>query len=115
MPTRDERGILKYGEVYFDGAYVGTANGIEITDYIEDPAGREYLRGCIDTSNWRAAMSVTLKFKMITYLKLCGLWDWVKTNCPNKRLVYLMDHGKNTRVRLKNYRRAAQEIGKYII
>lgn len=107
---------IKCGEVYFNGVCVGVSHDIEITDYTEDKgAVKEYLREQRPVVvNRGGTLQCTIKFNFITYLKLCGLWDWVKTNCPNKRLVYLMDHGKNTRVRLKNYRRAAHEIGKYI-
>ena len=116
MPNRDESVSLNSGEIYFNGVCVGVATGIEIGDFTEDRAAvKDYMRNNIVIARTNeGVLAGTLRFNLITYLKLCGLWNWIKTYCPNKRLTYLMDHGKNVRVRLKNYRRAAREIGQYI-
>jgi hypothetical protein len=114
MPFDVERGVI-----FIDGVRLGEATDITISDYTEDTlAGEQYIRE--NCSLWCndhdvATLNCVVKYNIITYLKIIGLWDWVKTSCPNKRLTYLMEHGKNTRVRMKNFRRAAREIDKHIL
>lgn len=57
-----------------------------------------------DTMEWVASL------RCITYLKITGSWQVAMRFCPNKRIVHLMKHGKNDRVKLKNYKRAWREI-----
>lgn len=55
-------------------------------------------------------LTAKVKFNKITFLKLIGLWDWTRKYCPNKRVVHLMNHGKNHKVRYKNFLRALRII-----
>lgn len=113
MPVKE---TINFGKVYFNGVCVGTATDIQISDFTEDRAAvKEYIRNkAVVKYVDGIELTTEIKFNLYVYLKLIGLWDWVKTNCPNKRLVYLMGHGKNVRVRMKNFRRAAREIDKHI-
>lgn len=112
MPTKNEITNIKSGEVYFNGVCVGVATDIEIGDFVEDRAAvKAYIR---ENAMVQANFKCTVKLDLITYFKLNGLWNWIRTYCPNKRLTYLMDHGKNSRVRLKNFKRAIRELDKYI-
>lgn len=45
------------------------------------------------------------------FYKLMGVYDWVLTYCPNKRVVHLVKYGKNDRVRFKNFWRAYMILG----
>lgn len=56
--------------------------------------------------------TANIKLNKIILWKLLGLWDWALNNCPNKRVVHLMTHGKNHKVRYKNFLRAIRIIGK---
>ncbi len=57
---------------------------------------------------------ITCKFDIFTLYKLTGFWSWVENNCPNKRIVWLMKHGKSKRIRRKNLNRGFREIGKIL-
>lgn len=46
------------------------------------------------------------------FYKFIGVYDWVLTYCPNKRVVHLAKYGKNDRVRFKNFWRAYMILGK---
>ena len=114
MPIKDTE--WSFGEVYIDGVCIGTAKDIYIESFEPDhEAVADYVRTL--TPVWD---DYTLTFdikpiKYITMLKLIGLWKWVADNCPNKRIVHLMNYGKSARIRMKNYNRAIQEIGKHIM
>lgn len=56
--------------------------------------------------------SLTCKISMIVLLKLVGLWQFIHDNCPNKRVKHLMEHGKNNRIKLKNYYHACNDIAR---
>lgn len=53
-----------------------------------------------------------LRINPIVLLKLIGTWDFAIELCPNKRVVHLMKHHKDDRVKLKNYRHAMNLIRK---
>ncbi len=104
-------------KVYIDGEYVGTAKDITITNFVPDrDAVEAYVRkNIVMALDTNGEFVGTCTIKKITMFKLSGLWYWVMYNCPNKKLVWLMKHGKNARVKMKNYRRAIEEIGKHIV
>lgn len=57
---------------------------------------------------------VLTKLDTIAFLKIFGLWDFALKNCPNRRVAYLMQHGKNKRVKYKNFKHACRLISKLI-
>lgn len=61
-----------------------------------------------------ATITVTCKINRMTLYKIIGLWDWAIENCSNKRVVYLMKHGKNDKVKMKNFRRSLRIIEKVL-
>lgn len=84
----------------------------EITDftYADEPV-RDYIRAECSKS-FDAEFTATVRINPITYAKICGLWDWLIENCPNRRVVHLMRHSKDPRIVKKNYCRAQQIICK---
>lgn len=60
-------------------------------------------------------LTLTCNIPLIILLKLVGIWDYACTYCPSRRVKHLMLHGKNDRVKLKNYRHAMNLINKYLI
>ena len=46
------------------------------------------------------------------WLKLLGIYDAIIDLCPNKRVVYLVLHGKNNKIRKKNLHRAIKILEK---
>lgn len=94
------------GKIYIDGCEFASVSDctFEVDDYYMDKVNRDYIRNNMiwDT----ATMACSIKISRMTILKLTGLWDIALKYCPNRRLTYLMEHGKNTRVKLKNYNRA---------
>lgn len=44
--------------------------------------------------------------------RLISLWSYVIDRCPNKRIVHLARHGKNDRIKRKNFWRAVEIVGK---
>ena len=55
---------------------------------------------------------VDIRLNRMLVCKLTGLWSWAANNCPNKRVAYLMDHGKTRRIQMKNFKRAVYIIGR---
>jgi hypothetical protein len=104
------------GEVYINGEYVGVATDIDIESLnTDDDRLRDYIRRHIRViSIGCGGLIYKVEISKERSAKLLGIWSWAERNCPNGRLVYLMRHGKNKRIRYKNYRRAVTEIGKYI-
>jgi hypothetical protein len=106
MPTKgmkDVTGRITFGDSsIFEGP---------ITDFTYDPTPvQEYIHEQIHKLT-PASLSFKVPINTWTLFKVCGLWDWVITNCPNKRVVYLMQHG-SYRTRNKNWHRAIAIIGK---
>ena len=55
-----------------------------------------------------------MRFDIFKFYKIAGLYDYVRTYCPNRRVVHLMEYGKTRRIRLKNFYRGMRIIGKLI-
>ena len=94
------------GKIYIDGAEFASVSDatIEFSEEYVDDVYKDYIRNNITTDF--ATMTCEIRFTRITFLKLIGFWDIALKYCPNRRLTYLMEHGKNVRVKLKNYDRA---------
>ena len=59
-------------------------------------------------------LSAILKIDRMLFYKVIGLYNWVINYCPNRKIVHLIRHGKNKRIRNKNFKRALRIIGKEI-
>ena len=57
-------------------------------------------------------LNCTVEIDRIAMLKIMGVWGWALTECPNRKVKHLMNHGKSKRVRFKNFKRATQLIAK---
>ena len=59
-----------------------------------------------------------ITFKMIfdteTFYKITGMWDYICDNCPNRKVVHLMEHAKKKRIRDKNFKRALRIVGRIL-
>ena len=105
MPTGGIKigmGRIIIGDQVFEGP---------VTDFTYEPEAveddiRAVIRGSMHTTD---GITFTCKVNPVTLLKVIGIWDWVITNCPNKRVVYHMQHG-NYRTRKKNWHRACSII-----
>lgn len=94
------------GKIYMDGLEFASISDSTVEfseDYLEE-VNRDYIRKNVITDF--ATMTCYIKVNRIIILKLIGFWDIALKYCPNRRLTYLMEHGKNPRVKLKNYDRA---------
>lgn len=112
MPVKE---TINFGEVYIDGVCVGTAIDMHIESLEPNRETlEEYIREKIVITPMHGKCHFSVRITKIQAMKLLGIWSWAERNCPNKRLVYLMNHGKNNRIRYKNLRRAVQEISKHI-
>lgn len=82
----------------------------EITDftYDEEPI-KDYILAEFSKAA-EAEFTATARLDAITFAKICGLWDWLIENCPNRRVVHLMRHSKDRRIVKKNYCRAQRII-----
>ena len=78
----------------------------------------EYIESEIERTlslNSPTSFTFTCKINWDTFYKLNGFYDWVCKSCPNKRVVHLIKHGKNERVKRKNFFRAIRIIAKLYI
>ncbi len=111
MPPKNEIKI-ENGTIYVNGVDIAN-DGIpdldlsDVDDYFRD-------NKTISLSD-SGELTCTCSIPRITMLKLVGLWDYAYTYCPSARVKYLMLHGKNERIKYKNYRHAMNLIAKYLI
>lgn len=63
-------------------------------------------------SEFTGEVTFRVKFNTELFYKLTGLWDWIIDNCPNRRVVHLMQFNKKKRVRDKNFKRALRIVGR---
>ena len=61
------------------------------------------------------SFNATVKLNKVDLLKLLGIYDWVIDNCHNRRVVHLIKHGKNIKVRKKNFNRAFKIIEEELV
>lgn len=99
-----------------------TIDGIEMEDCEikcygmdeeQEDETKEYVKNNIQIcKNAEGQLVGRLKITRMGLLALMGLLDWAYRCCPSKRVRHLLKHGKNERVRYKNYKRAVKLIVK---
>lgn len=62
-----------------------------------------------------SSFTATIKVNKFDLWKLLGVYDWVIDNCHNKRVVHLVKHGKNIKVRKKNFNRSLKIIAEELV
>ena len=106
MPTRRMKpglGRVIIDDAVFEGPVTDfTYDSEYVEDYIKD-----FVRANLRTIDGFTFICPVINTR--TLLKISGVWQWVIDNCPNKRVVYLMQHGSE-RVRKKNWHRACSII-----
>lgn len=103
---------LTSGTLYINGNEFKGISDFECTDEKFDESFEKSTRVM---SMDKSALTFTCKFNWWSFMKLCGMWDWVIKYCPNKRVVHLAKYGRTTRVRHKNFRRACRLLEKEIL
>ena len=87
------------------------SDGLEIREFTPDhEAYKDWLRRKI----WESLNLVqetrifggNLNIDTFGYVKIIGIFDFICTHCPNKRVVHLAKYGKSHRVQVKNFYRA---------
>lgn len=69
----------------------------------------------LNENNDRLSFTATVKVNKFDLWKLLGIYSWVIDNCHNRRVVHFIKHGKNNKVRKKNFNRALKIIAKELI
>lgn len=77
----------------------------DVTEYIEDHTTYSLNNDCL-------SFTATIKVNKFDLWKRLGIYSWIVDNCHNRRVVHLIKHGKNNKVRKKNFNRAVKLIGK---
>lgn len=102
------------GCLYIDGNPLCNVSSFEM----DADAGEKYIDECVRKAvvklHDEITFTYTVQWDPIAWWKVIGLWDWAIRNCPNKRVIYLMNHGKTRRVRLKNFKRAIRIVAKIL-
>lgn len=110
MPVRNIQ--LDTGTIYIKGCECKGIPDFECTEEAKANLNREISRRSYIKSIDSGGVTLTCKIRRILALKLIGLWDWAYKHCSNRRLTHLMNHGKNDKVKLKNFYRALRTIAK---
>lgn len=100
--------MIKIGELI-----INNENVPEVSDFFYEDSGvyAEIKRQAIIYHNPESmTVECQIKIDRMVWALLTGLWQWAYENCPNRRIKHLMKHGKNDRVKYKNFRRALREI-----
>ena len=71
----------------------------DIAKYVKDHTTYSLNNDC-------SSFTATFKLNKVDLWKLLGIYNWVIDNCHNRRVVHLIKHGKNERIRNKNFNRA---------
>ena len=69
----------------------------------------------LNENNDCLSFNATIKLNKVYLLKLLGIYNWVIDNCHNRRVVHLIKHGKNIKVRKKNFNRALKIIAEELV
>jgi hypothetical protein len=107
MPIRSP--FIECATFHIDGNEI---HGIPDFDATWEPV-EEYVHNCINFS-MKDPVTLTVSWKLdnVMLYKLLGLWDWVLTYCPDRRVVHLAKYAKKPRVRRKNFSHAVRLLGK---
>lgn len=108
------------GSIFIEGCeFKGIIEGCEfkgISDFNADmSAVEEYVKDEVTKvlySPGTGTLTTTVRLSKILIMRICGMWDWVIENCPNKRVVHLIRYGKDAKVRWKNFQRGMHIIAK---
>lgn len=116
MPIKEFKYLTDY-KVYVGDTYWGTAKDLcieldESEESTEEGYADDYVVCPVKLSD-KGSFECRITLKPITYLKIVGIWDFVILACSDNRIVHLMKHGKNDRVKMKNFKRALRRIMKY--
>lgn len=109
MPVKNS--TIEPGSIFIEGCEFKGISDFEadttaVKEYVEDSFSKA-LRS-MELGTWTA----TVVFSRFSILQVCGLWGWVIKNCPNRRVAHLINHGKTSRVRWKNFLRGMRIIAK---
>lgn len=104
-------GTIYIDGVAYDGALVSSSISTEeieedIRTYVEDQ--KPFL-----SLNDSGELSCTVRINRIQLLKVIGLWELIRRNCPSPRVRHLMEHGSE-RTRYKNYKHACRLVSKMV-
>ena len=80
----------------------------DMTEYIKNHITYSFNNDC-------SSLTYTIKVNKIDLWKLSGIYNWVIDNCHNRRVVHLIKHGKNIKVRKKNFNRALKIIAEELV
>lgn len=105
---------LNYGTIYigdhiFKGLDVTDLDCSDYDDIVKDYVKKNFVWG------YDGEIVGTMRVSAIQLLKLIKIWSWVSENCHNPRVKHLMEYGKTSRVRLKNFRRGIHLIASRIM
>lgn len=92
---------------YIDGEEIG--QGIPDFECSYEDLRAEMQKGVKYNLDPEGSFTGILAFKkldMLVLAKLFGVWQWVYDLCPNRRVIHLMQHGKNHKIKKKNFIRA---------
>lgn len=106
-----EKLSLGVGTLYFNGCEVKGIPDFECSEELFEESIKNSSTSLLDYEE----LAFTTRLDFWSFVKLCGVWDWVMRYCPNKRVVHLAKYGRTTRVRHKNFRRACRLLEKEIL
>lgn len=78
-----------------------------VTEYIKDHTTYSLNNDCL-------SFTAAIKVNEVDLCKLLGIYNLVINNCYNRRVVHLIKHGKNIKVRKKNFNRALMILNEMI-
>ena len=100
---------------YINGDPVKGISNLEVykTDITE--CIKDHTVYSLNENNDCLSFNATIKLNKVDLLKLLGIYDWVIDNCHSRRVVHLNKHGKNIKVRKKNFNRALKIIAEELV
>lgn len=86
----------------------------ELNAIVDDGEDIESLYEYDRIYNNDASISAECKVDRMMLYKICGVYDFIIKYCPNKKVVHLINHGKNERIRNKNFKRGLMIINRMV-
>lgn len=100
------------------GFYINGCETKGIEDFsieYENVYSQDIIDKCTTFKSYDAStLTFTCRLNRILFYKLIGIWDYALRYCPNRRVRHLMEYGKNSKVKLKNFYRALNLIAELI-
>ena len=100
---------------YINGDPVKGISNLEVYENDITKCIKDHTTYSLNENNDCLSFNATVKLNKVDLWKMLGIYNWVIDNCHNRRVIHLIKHGKNIKVRKKNFNRALKIISEELV